>query len=97
MVVVGFHKGGTHVFRMWQQQSPSGTIRYELDDEGYTVQLDNANTRHAWQGLRRLWQYPDVWLIEIVKNQSTFFPPDAASPEIQEYIRERCRAGGARV
>lgn len=96
-VVSAFHKGGKNVHDVWLQQSPSGTIRYQLDDEGYTVQMDNANSRHAWQGLRRLWCYPDVWLLEIIKNQSTFFPTEAASPEIQDYIRERCRSGGAKV
>lgn len=82
ILVFGFYKAGKRVFDLWQRQAPSGQIRYELDDEGFRVLLEESQSRFSWQGLQRLWCYDDVWLLEIVKNQSAFFPPDAAGAEI---------------
>ncbi len=85
------------VFDMWTKLSPAGVIRLELDDEGLSVVHENSRSRFAWQGLRRLWRYDDVWLVEIVKMQSVFFPPDQVREEVRNYIVERCRAAGVRV
>lgn len=82
---------------LWRRQTAEGRIRYELDDEGFTLHLGESQSRHAWQGLRRLWRYDDVWLIEIVEMQSVFFPPDQVPAEAREFIVERCREAGVRV
>lgn len=85
------------VDQLWVKQSPDRTITYRLDHEGFEVVVGSATARHAWEGLRRLWRYSDVWLIEIVKNMSVFFPPDQAPEEARAYILERCRAHGVRT
>ena len=90
-------KVARRVFDLWTKQSPGGVIRYELDDEGFSVVLENGNSRFSWEGLRRLWRYHDVWLVEILKMQSVFFPPDQAPEEVREFIVERCQAAGVRV
>jgi hypothetical protein len=36
-------------------------------------------------------------LIEIVKKQNVFFPPDQVRTEVRDYIVERCQAAGVRV
>lgn len=81
----------------WQKLSPSSTIRFVLDDEGFAVEMPHGSSRYGWSGLRRLWRYPDTWLIEIVRKHSVLFPPDAASPEAREFLLERCRTAGVRV
>ena len=100
-VIWRFHamltKISRRVFDLWTRQSPSGLIHYELDEEGFSVVLDQSRSRYHWEGLRRLWRYDDVWLIEIVKMQSTFFPTDQAPDKVREYIVERCRSAGVRV
>ena len=85
------------VFEMWTKQSPSGVIRYELDDDVFAVVTETSRAEFKWNALRRLWCYDDVWLLEIVKMQSVFFPPDQAPREARDYIAERCRASGVRV
>lgn len=85
------------IFELWSQQSPDRTMVFRFDDEGFDVEVGSATNRYAWQGLRRLWRYPDVWLLEIVKNMSVFFPPQAASEEVRAYVVERCKAAGVRV
>lgn len=82
---------------LWRNQSPSGRLRYELDEEGFNVRFDHGYSRFEWSTLRRLWRYEEVWLLEIVKMQSVFFPPSAASAEARAYIEERCRAHDVRV
>ncbi len=97
-IAVSFHyklgKYARRVCEIWSKQSPSGIIRYELDEEGLTVRFDHAHSRFEWTGLRKLWCYSDVWLLEIVKMQSVFFPPEQVACEAKDYIRERCRAAG---
>lgn len=97
LAVALYAKAGRSVYRLWLRQSPSRQIRYELFEDGFSVHMDHASSRFAWQGLRQLWRYPDVWLIEVVRKQSAFFPPEVASPAALAFIEERCRSGGARV
>ncbi|MCK5945227.1 MAG: hypothetical protein KAI24_24780 [Planctomycetes bacterium] len=92
-----FHKAGNAVYDLWLRQSPSRTIRYELDDDGFAIHMDHASSRFAWRGLRRLWRYPDVWLIEVVRKQSAFFPPEGAGAEALAFIEQRCSQAGVRT
>lgn len=82
---------------LWTTQSPSGVVRFVLDDDGFEVRMDRSHARYAWSDLRRLWRYDDVWMIEVVKMQSVFFPPDCAQPEAMDFLAERCRAAGVKV
>ena len=91
------HTASRRIFEFWSKQSPGRSIRYVLDDEGFDVQLEHSSARYTWKGLRRLWRYSDVWIVEIVKNLSVFFPPDAVPAEVREYVVERCRDAGVRV
>ena len=85
------------VVALWRKQAPSGRMLWRLDDEGFEVVLEEARARYAWSGLRRLWRYRDVWIVEIVKNTSTFLPPDAVPEDARGLIVEPCRAAGVRV
>ena len=90
-------KGAQRVLEFWTQQSPEGVVRWRLEEDAFQVQVGTSSSRYAWQGLRRLWRYPDVWIVEIVKNLSVFLPPDALDDETRAYIEERCRNAGVRV
>jgi len=85
------------IFDLWSTQCPDRTMAFRFDDEGFDVEVGSASNRYVWQGMRRLWRYTDVWLLEIVKNMSVFFPPEAASDEVKAYVVERCRDAGVRV
>ncbi len=101
MIVMVFHRLLTRIamrlHALWSLQSPSGVIRYELDEDGFSVVFDTSRSSFKWNGLRRLWCYHDVWLIEILEMQSVFIPPAQVPQESLEYIVERCRAAGVRV
>ena len=90
-------KGAKRVCELWDKLSSNRQIRYELDDEGFVIALQESRSRYEWSGLRRLWRYDDVWLIEIVKMQSAFFPPDQVSDEVKEYITQCCQKAGVRT
>ena len=92
-----YARGTQAVFDFWSKLSPDHTMRFRLDDEGFDLLLESSEARYEWSGLRRLWRYDDVWLIEIVKNVSAFFPPDVAPTEAREFIVDRCRAAGVRI
>ena len=85
------------VFDLWARQSPNGIIRYELGDETFAVVAGASRSEFQWKGLRRLWRYDDAWMLEIVKMQSVFFPPDEVPREVLDFIVERCAASGVRV
>jgi hypothetical protein len=86
-----FHRAVKAVYEFFRKQSPSGVIQYQLDDEALIVEFDNGSSRFPWRDLRRLWRYPDVWLLEIVKGTSVLFPAAAASDEVKAYLVDRCR------
>lgn len=101
VIVWRFHgmlnRFASQIFELWSTQSPSGVMRFELNDDGFSVVLDKSRSDFEWAGLRRLWRYDDVWLIEIVKGQSVFFPPDRTSDEVRDYLVERCRSANVRT
>ena len=89
--------GAARLVELWTKQAPDRAMTFRLDDDGFDVVLGASSSRHTWKGMRRLWRYPDVWILEIVKNLSVFFPPDEASDEVRAYIVERCRANEVRL
>lgn len=98
LIVVGASRlAARRVHDLWAQQSTDRRLRLELDEEGFTVRLGESASRHRWDGLRRLWRYPDVWMLEVVRMSSVVFPPEAASAEARAFVVERCRSAGART
>ena len=101
IVILRFHallrQAAKRVDDLWLLQSPSRRVCLELDDEGFDVVMESARSRYRWEDMRRLWRYPDVWMIEIVRMQSVLFPSDSAPDEAREFIVERCRAHGVRT
>ena len=83
--------------QLWSTQAPDRRMRFSFDDEGFDVLLGESKTRYAWTSLKQLWRYPDVWLLEVVRMMSVFFPADAATPEVRAYISERCQAANIKV
>jgi hypothetical protein len=82
---------------LWSKGSSEAVMSFRLDDEGFEVALSRGSSFYRWADLRRLWRYPDVWLLEIVKMQSVLFPPSAASDAARDFIVERCRSAGLRT
>lgn len=80
----------------WVRLSPDRLIRYRLFPDAVEVELPNGTGRHQWAGMRRLWRYRDIWLLELVRGWSVLVPSDAP-PEALDYIAERCRAAGVRT
>lgn len=83
-------------YEFWSKQSPERKIVYRAGPDAIDVQMPNGHGRHEWKGLRRLWRYKDIWLLEVVKMTSVLFPADAPQ-EMRDYITERCREAGVTV
>ena len=94
---MALRSGSRRVYELWSKQSPEHIIIWRLDDEGFKIDMVGSASGFEWKGLRRLWRYKDVWILEIVKNMSVFFPPDAAPKEVREYVVDRCIEAGVRV
>jgi len=80
----------------WARLSPDRIIRYRLLPDAIEVEMPNGTARHQWHGMRRLWRYKDIWLLEIVKNTSVLLPADAPE-EARAFVVERCREAGVRL
>ena len=83
-------------FAVWERLAPDRTISFRLFAEAIEVKMPNGNARHEWRGMRRLWRYHDIWLLEIVKLNSVLFPSDAPQ-DARDYVVERCTAAGVRI
>lgn len=100
LIALGFRiyrKSIDITLQVLERQSPDRSIRLVADNDYIALHFQEAHQRYRWQDLRRLWRYPDVWLIEIVKNQSIPVPPDQVPPQMRDFITERCRAAGLKV
>ena len=97
LILSTLRRSARQVVSFWERQAPDRTMRFLFNEEGFEVHIGSTHTSHAWAGLRRLWRYPDVWIIEMVKNVSVFFPPESASHEILAFVESRCRQAGVRV
>ncbi len=89
--------GSRRVYELWSKHSPDHLVTWRLDDEGFKIDMIGSSTHFEWRGLRRLWRHQDVWILEIVKNMSVFFPTDAAPDEVREYVVDRCIDAEVRV
>lgn len=84
-------------YELWKLQAPDEKLELSFDDDGFDVRFQAGSTRYEWSGIRRLWRYHDVWLIEVVKNVSVFFPPEAATPETLDFVVARCEEAGVKT
>ena len=83
-------------FDYWERLAPTRKISYRLFPDAIEVTMPNGTARYPWQGMRRLWRYPDIWLLEVVKMNSVLLPHDAPAAA-RDYVVERCREAGVRV
>ena len=83
-------------YALWTRLSPERTICYRIGPTAIEVEMPSGTGRHEWAGMRRLWRYKDIWLLEIVKNVSVLFP-SSAPQAARDYVVERCREAGVRV
>lgn len=84
------------VYRHWKFESPDCIIDFRFHDDAIEVEMPSGSSRHEWKGLRRLWRYEDVWLLELVKMRSIVMPADMPR-EVRDFVSERCRAAGVKV
>lgn len=90
-------RAAAKTLELWQVQAPNRVMRIELDDDGFQVLLGKSENRFEWQKIRRLWRYDDVWMLEIVRMRSVFFPPEHVDQDTLDFIVERCQHFGVVV
>lgn len=93
----GYLKVSQRTLEFWTVQSPDRILRLGFHEEQLVVTTGSGSQRYAWNSMRRLWRYPDMWMFEVVKNVSVFMPPDAASHEVRDYIVRQCEAAGLKT
>ena len=96
-LLLRWHQTAKSAYDLWSEMAPDHKGVYELDAEGFTVMLGDSCTRYEWKALRRLWRYPDAWMLEMVRKVSVLFRPQDAGPEALAYIEERCKEAGVRM
>ncbi len=97
LCAVRLRRSVTRTLALWQHEAPDGVLSFTLEPDALTVSTQNSRARHPWQELRRVWRYETVWLLEILRQHSVFFPAAAAPEEARRYLLERCREAGVRV
>lgn len=90
-------RGVQRTCELWSREAPDRILDYHLTADGLTLTMKNAEVRRKWSDFRRLWRYEGVWLLEIVKNHSLFYPVDSAPEGASEFLVERFREAGVRV
>jgi hypothetical protein len=73
----------------WEAQSPSGIIKYRLNQESIICIGDRGESRFPTKDVLQIKQYGDVWLIEVVKGVFQFFP-GFASDSVKQFVISHC-------
>ena len=65
-----------------------GTIRMESD---------RGKVEIPWSGIKKVWVYPELWLIFCSANQFSTLPAQDLTPEMKDFIKQRVVASGGQV
>lgn len=68
-----------------------------VDDEGLTCRSTQGDMTVAWSAVAHVWQFPEYWLVFFSRADFITIPLASVPAQMQAFIDERARAGGASV
>jgi len=72
-----------NIFRQMENKSAAITF----SESGIKAVSDNGSTEFAWKLIDALYEYPDVWLLSMVRSTYFSVPTDTLDEETKAFIR----------
>lgn len=76
---------------------PAPTASWTFAEESLSTETSLAQSKIAWSLVKKLWRFPDVWVLVYSRSDYTLLPVSEISSEVQAFITERVRANGGKV
>lgn len=78
-----------------QMKETKATMRF--DDEGISVQSDIGSSRIRWKMIRKVWRFPEVWLLFYGNESYSTLPIGTLSDELKGFIVDKVASNGGKV
>lgn len=66
-------------------------------EDGLSTETPLAKSQIAWSLVKRLWRFPDVWILAFSRSDYSLLPADGLSAEVREFIATKVREHGGTV
>lgn len=73
------------------KQLKNPEVRFEFDEYGVSQISDLASSTLSWNGIHRLWQFKDVWLLFFTKEIYATLPLESLPTEVQTFIVDQLK------
>jgi hypothetical protein len=71
--------------------------RITCTEQKLSLQSDAGNAEVPWNAIKKIWSYPDVWLLFYSDSQFSTLPVQDVSLEMREFIKGRVVSAGGKV
>jgi hypothetical protein len=75
-----------------RMDTPSAKFRFSDDRIG--IESDIGWTELSWKMIEKIWKYPSVWLVFIVKQGYFTLPTAEIDDELKEFISQKVKENG---
>ena len=75
----------------------SKSANFTFSDESLTVASDLGKSEMSWRAIKKIWKFPDVWLLFVSKSVFITLPLSDIDASTQEFIAEQTVRHGGRV
>jgi YcxB-like protein len=81
--------------KLKEMESPIG--RWGFTEEVFSVESGMGKVEFKWSVVKKLWRFPDVWLLIYADQSYSTLPVADVSTEVQQFIVEQIQSHGGRV
>lgn len=78
-----------------QMREPKATMRF--DDEGISVKSDLGSSQFRWVMIRKIWRFPDAWLLFYSNQSYSTLPINVVSDDLRRFIIDKVTSNGGKV
>jgi hypothetical protein len=78
---------------------PDNRITVSFESEGVTFKTSETVSTMKWSTIKRLWKFPDVWLVFWFKGSDRFspLPVEHLGPDLTKAIEDKVREHGGQI
>jgi hypothetical protein len=92
-VYVKFRRNALAIFRAMT----TGKAQFVFDEEGVSAASDLGTGTFKWRVIRKVWRFPEAWLLFYSNGTYSTLPTACLSEELQAFILDRVEEVGGKI
>ncbi|HVP10396.1 MAG TPA: YcxB family protein [Phycisphaerae bacterium] len=92
-VYVKFRRNALSAFRAMT----TGKAQFVFDEEGFSVASDLGTGTFKWRIIRKIWRFPEAWLLFYSSGTYSTLPTACLSDELKAFILTKVEATGGKI